>query len=168
MKKVLSVIISIIMILLMCSCQQSTDINTKKYHSNKTINELINNFNKVALENIEITQEMVSKGAYNNNANVSVNGVWVTIYDSSNGLFVDYQLEASDDTSILPLFYGFVKATNSNIADDEISSVWNELQTNNYQNYDYYNFDKFQCTYSKQKLNDGNYRYTVKTGYKNK
>ena len=65
------------------------------------------------------------------------------------------------------LFYRFVKATNSDITDDEIALAWSELQTNKYQNYSYYKFDKFECTYAKQQLVNGEYRYTIKTGYKN-
>lgn len=168
MKKVLSLLLTISLVFVLCSCQQSIDTNTIKYHSNKTINKLINNFNEILVEDeeVEITQDMVRKGAYDFSANISVNGVWITIYDSSNGLFVDYQLESADDTPISSLFYRFIKATNSNITDDEISLAWSELQTNKYQNYNYYNFDKFQCTYAKQQLVNGEYRYTIKTGYK--
>ena len=167
-RKNILIIATLILAVLLVSCQQST--NTIKYHSNKTINKLINNFNEILVEDedIKITQDMVGKGAYDFSANISINGVWITVYDSSNGLFVDYQLEAADDTPISSLFYKFIKATNSNVTDDEISLAWSELQTEKYQNYDYYEFDKFQCTYSKQKLVNGDYRYTIKTGYKNK
>ncbi len=167
MKRILSMIGVISLVFLLTSCQQST--NTVKYHSSKTINKLINNFNEILLEdeNVEITQDMVSKGAYDFSANIRVNDVGIIIYDSSNGLFVDYRLESADDTPISSLFYKFIKATNSNVTDDEISLAWSELQTEKYQNYEYYEFDKFQCTYSKQKLVNGEFRYTVKTGYKN-
>ena len=164
MKRILSLFLTLILVVLLSACQQST--NTIKYHSNKTINELINSFNEIT-EDVEITQEMVREDAYNFSANISVNDVWIMIYDNRNNLFVDYQLESTDDTSIGPLFYGFTKATNPSITDDEISLAWSKLQTNNYQNYDYYEFDKFQCTYSKQKLVNGEHRYTIKTGYKN-
>lgn len=169
MKKVLSFLLTISLVFVLCSCLQGADTNTIKYHSNKTINKLINNFNEILVEGeeIQITQDMVRKGAYDFSATISINGVWIIVYDSSNGLSVDYQLESADDTPISSLFYRFVKATNSDITDDEISLAWSELQTNKYQNYNYYNFDKFECTYAKQQLVNGEYRYTIKTRYKN-
>jgi hypothetical protein len=132
-----------------------------KYHGNKTINKLITEYNTLA--EVAITPDMVSNGAYSFNAKVSCNGVSLLIYKSDAGIFIDYSQEANDDSQIFTLFRDFAKTLNSDITDDEIQTGFDELRTGDWQNYTKYDMNGIECTYSSQKLTDGQIRYTVKT-----
>ncbi len=136
-----------------------------KYHNNKHINKLLTDYNTIA--EYPITPEMVQNGAYNFTANISCNGVWIRISaTSNNGIFVDYNDEAANDTTIQPIFRDFCKALNSEIKDDDVDSVWKILQTEKYQNYNPYIFEGIECTYGESPLVNGEHRYIVKTNCK--
>ena len=136
-----------------------------KYHGNEAVNQLLTDYNEIA--EVAISPDMVQNGAYNFNANISVDGVWVQIY-SGNGLFVDYSDEAESDDHIYPLFRDFTKSLNQSLTDDEINTAWKELQTGKYNNYytSKYNLGGIQITYKTEKLNNGANRYTIKTELK--
>lgn len=136
-----------------------------KYHKDKGVNQILVDYNKIA--EIKITPDMVQDGAYNNNANISVNEVWVQIYNSSNGLFVDYSDEANSDEHIYPLFRDFSKALNPSLTDEIISNAWKELQTGKYDYYsNKYDLSGIEIAYMTSKLNNGQLKYTIKTGLK--
>lgn len=144
----------------------STESNVAvNYHNNKDINRLLTSYNSIA--EYPITPEMVQNGAYNFKANISCNGVWIAISaTSNNGIFVDYNVEAANDAAIYAIFRDFCKALNSEITSEDVVAAWAILQTEKYQNYNPYNFEGIECTYSESSLSNGEHRYNVKTNCK--
>lgn len=135
------------------------------YHNSKDINRLLTSYNSIA--EYPITPEMVRNGAYDFNANISCNGVWIAIYASgNNGIFVDYSDEAANDSAIYPIFRDFCKTLNPEITSEDVDATWTILQTKKYQNYDAYDFEGIECTYSESPLSNGDHRYIIKTNCK--
>lgn len=136
------------------------------YHSDSRIDKLLKEYNEIA--EYQITPDMVENGAYSFSANISCNGVWIMIYASdTNGIFVDYQNEADDDSAIMPLFRDFCKAINADLTNEDISAAWKDLQSGEYKNYNYYNCGGIKCTYSVSiPLSNGQYSFIVKTNGK--
>ena len=136
------------------------------YHSDTRIEQLISMYNEIA--EYPISPDMISDGAYDFRANISCNDVFIMVTASDdNGFFVDYQIEAKDDSAIKPLFRDFCKSLNSDINDDDIDSAWSALQTKEYKNYNSYEFKGIECTYTvSMQLSNGAYRFTVKTNEK--
>lgn len=95
------------------------------------------------------------------------NGVYVIAQynDYNETLFIDYQEEAIDDSSIYPIFRDFIKTVNNDISKETIENAWAELQTGNYKNYTEYDLNGIKCTYSTQNLVNGEVRYYIKTSY---
>ena len=132
------------------------------YHSNTRIDHLISVYNEIA--EYPISPDMISDGAYDFSANISCNDVFIMITASDdNGFFIDYKIEAKDDSSIKPLFRDFCKSLNSDINDNDINSAWSALQTKEYKNYNNYKFKGIECTYTvSMQLSNGAYRFAVK------
>lgn len=144
------------------SANNITEEKVIRYHKNQGINNLIAEYNNVS--EVEISPSMVQNGAYDFSANISVNDVWVQIYNSSAGMFVDYSAESESDSNIFILFKGFSKALDNSLGDESIDNAWKELRTEKYTNYNNYDVGKIKATYSTQKLDNGCTRYLVKTG----
>lgn len=147
--------------------QTETTEPVVEYHEDEHINRLLTAYNELA--EYPITPEMVEDGAYDYQAHASCNGVWVTIYaTSNNGLFVDYDDEATNDEAIKVLFRDFNKAINPELTDDDIEVAWAELQTEEYDNptLNFLDVQGIECTYVTSALNNGETRYIVKTNCK--
>ena len=146
--------------------QDEDTVQSIKYHDDERINRLLIAYNEIS--DYPITPEMVQEGAYDDWAYVSYNGVWVTITASDiNGMFVDYEDEASNDEAIKLLFNDFSMAMNPELTSDEIGEAWTALQSGKYHGYsDTYDMSGIVCTYFTQSLNNGETRYIVKTNCK--
>lgn len=148
------------------SATPSPDISSESknlYHSNDQIEHLLTSYNAVA--EYQISADMVSEGAYPSSANISCNNVNIRVNVNDAGdIFVDYQIEAADDTAVKPLFRDFCKALDSNVTNEDVETAWKALQTKEYQNYNSYKFNEIECTYSvSMQLSNGDYRFTVKS-----
>lgn len=140
----------------------SSDLNNL-YHSNAQIEQLLTSYNEVA--EYQISPDMVSEGAYPSSANILCNSVNIRINVNDDGdIFVDYEIEAADDTAVEPLFRDFCKALDPNVTNENVETAWKALQTKEYQNYNSYKFNEIECTYSvSMQLSNGDYRFTVKS-----
>ena len=134
--------------------------NATNYHRDKNINELITQFNAISSKPI-LLDEVGQDFSYQ--TFINSNDVNIRISHSSSGIFVDLTQESTNDTDIWEYFCDFVKCLETNITDDELSTVIQSLQTGNYKNYNKLNFNGLSSTYSTQKLNNGKTRYTLKT-----
>lgn len=141
--------------------EKESDKKEIQYHENKTINKIITAYNEVA--EVTITPDMVSNGAYSFNANIICNEVFVNIYKSDAGIFIDYTQEAKKDTQVFTLFRDFAKTLNPKITDKEIKKGFDKLRTGDWKNYTKYDMKGIECTYTTQKLINGQIRYTIKT-----
>ena len=147
---------------------ESTQENTPepkpvKYHNNKTVNQLITDYNAIATT--QITPEMVSDGAYDYVAQVSFGDVFVRLTATEKKTFVDYEIEAASDEALYVYFHDFCLALDPALTEDQINGGWAELQTGKYINYSPYDLDGIEVTYDARSLNNGGYRYTIKSGY---
>ncbi len=132
------------------------------YHQDDNIERLITEYNQVA--EFKIGENNIRQGAYDFNACVSCNGLWIMIYDSSK-MYIDFSIDAYDDTRIYPVFRDFCKTLNKNLTDDDILSGWNELRTGKYKAYHYFYLGGIQCSYNEFTPEIGAAtQYTIKIG----
>lgn len=140
---------------------ESRSEDTVVYHKDEGLNQLLIDYNAIA--EIPISPEMVDNGVYFFECNITVNEVYIQLYNSSTGLFVDFYDEAASDASIYPLFRDFAKALKSELTDKVIEQAWNELKSNNYDYYtDKYDMGGIKASYDDMKLNNGTFSYSIK------
>lgn len=114
------------------------------YNPNDNIERLITEYNQIS--EFKIGENNIRQGAYDFSACASCNGVWIMIYDSSK-MYIDFSIDANDDSRIYPVFRDFCKTLNKNLSDEEILSGWNELETGKYKAYKYFYIGGIQCDY---------------------
>lgn len=134
-----------------------------KYHTDEGVNQLFVTYNEIA--ETPISPDMINDGAYSDCANTIINGIWIQVTDNDRALFVDYSEESASAEHIYPVFRDFTKAMNSALTDDEIKNAWEELKTGEYDNYysNRYDLGGIKIMYSIQELNNGEFRFIIKT-----
>lgn len=132
------------------------------YNPDDNIERLITEYNQIS--EFKIGENNIRQGAYDFNACASCNGVWIMIYDSTK-MYVDFSIDAYDDSRIYPIFRDFCKVLNKNLTDEEILAGWSELQTGKYKAYNYFCLGGIQCSYSGFRPEIGAMtQYTIKIG----
>lgn len=132
------------------------------YNPDDNIEKLITEYNQIS--EFKIGENNIRQGAYDFNACASCNGVWIMIYDSSK-MYIDFSIDANDDSRIYPVFRDFCKTLNKNLSDDEIFAGWSELQTGRHGAYNYFYIGGIQCSYTGFRPEIGALtQYTVKIG----
>lgn len=180
--KVLFIILAVVIVgsIILCSSlgKQSVDepssyatqesVSAEQLHNDKTINNVLNAYNAVA--EYKVSSEDISAGSSNSNAKASINGVYILLY-SSTGIAVDYQLEATDDSAIFPVFRDFCKAINPSLTDDELELAWNDMRlfekptsVSEIKAYNELEIGGIECTFNNpQDLTNGVKRFSLKT-----
>lgn len=132
------------------------------YNPDDNIEKLIAEYNQIS--EFKIGENNIRQGAYDFSACASCNGVWIMIYDSTK-MYVDFSVDAYNDSQIYPVFRDFCKVLNKNLTDEEILAGWNELQTGKYKAYNYYYIGGIQCSYIGFRPEIGAMtQYTIKIG----
>lgn len=132
-----------------------------EYHKDDMINKLLTEYNKVA--EVKIPPNTVSGGAYSSSAITSCNGVYIMFYSNSGGVFIDYQLEAKNDSRLFTVFRDFAKAMNPNLADSELRADFDVLSKDNVHKHNDYEIKGISCDLSFNKLINGQTSYILKT-----
>ncbi len=135
-----------------------------RYHNDEGINQMIIDYNNIA--EVPITKDMISKAAYDDHAIVTINGIWIELTDNSYGQFVDIKDEVQDDEPIYVVFRDFMKVLDTSLDDEVIAKGWEDLKTNKYQAYNYYDLGNIQISCWVENLNNESNRYTIKSTLK--
>lgn len=83
-------------------------------------------------------------------------------YNEGYNIFIDIQYEGTSDEAIYPIFRDIIKIMNPSLLDQEIDETWYNLQSQKYSNYNEYDLNGINCTYSIQTLVNGENRYYIK------
>lgn len=138
------------------------DLETTNVKSEE-MDRLLENYNKNA--EIKITPEMVSKGKYNANTNITVGDVSIVIFDTESSLSIDYSYEGKDDEEIYPFFRDFSKIMNPSITNKIIKKAWKEIKMGNYINTSFYNLKGIEVTYITGEVDEENSHYIIRTKF---
>lgn len=131
------------------------------YHENVGIDQLIDDYNKIA--KIKITPDMVSKGSYSINANITVNDVSIIIFNTESSMSIDYSYEGKSDDAIYPLFRDFSKVLKNKLTNKKIKKAWNEIKEGDYKNNSFYSLKGIEVTYITGEADEKNTHYLIRT-----
>lgn len=131
------------------------------YHENVGIDQVIDDYNKIA--EIKITPDMVSKGSYSVNANILVDDVSIIIYNTESSISIDYSYEGKSDDAIYPLFRDFSKVLKPKLTDKKIKKAWKEIKEGDYINNSFYSLKGIEITYITGEVDKEKNHYLIRT-----
>lgn len=147
------------------SSEVSTDYCTQK---SVALNSLINSYNKIAPEDIQITPDMIVNGVGRETIRIELDSIIVGLNDlkSEHEILLTLRYNGTDDSELKTVFGVFCCAQKSEISESEVNSVWQELQTGRHSaaGYHPYDFSGIKCCYDADLLQSGKeYSYVVRT-----
>lgn len=142
---------------------QTTAIGESEYESEYTfhrlpsIEQLILDYNAIA--EVPVTVDMLHDSSIRNTLYVSCNGVWITIFESFDELWVKFQIDADTDIAYYPIYRDFLAALGAVFANDDFLALWEE-QIITLGVMDDLTIDGLLCTYNDMAIDGGKFRYT--------
>lgn len=115
------------------------------FESDEIVNDFFASYNEIAESPIDINE--IEKGNIRTKALVYIDDFSMEVINATDFLSVSISVDPeNEDTKLLSIFSSCIKAMNSNITDDEISSAWNAIHETGYmvENYD---FNGIKITY---------------------